>query len=168
MALLLTLILSSLSCSGIDVSSEHPDGDRHETYKSYLWLPASEPGDLSRTQEVSRIVLDTIERAIHDELQAKGLVRVSSQDAGKADLFVTSTISITKNMRLNDPYYSFDRVRIVESGTLMIDLIDSKTKKLVWSGRGQTRIGSYPTMKQRQTRARQVVHAILAQYRPNS
>ena len=165
---LLLAMFAGGACSGIEVSADHQGGAAYASYRTYIWLPDSAPSDRAQAMGVSDFVRDRIKEAVQADLKDKDLVELPPKDAEKADLYVTTSISIERDLVLNDPYFAYDRVRTVEKGTLLIDFIDSKTKKIVWSGRGKTRIGSYPTLEQREARVRQVVHAILAQYPPNS
>jgi len=100
-------------------------------YKTFSW----KPGSPARSELSQR----RIESAIHKELESRGL----SQFQGDADLYVVTHVSIEGKTRVEvDNYgyrgywrgYQMSTVHVseFEVGTLIVDLLDGKTNRLVW------------------------------------
>jgi hypothetical protein len=156
LALLLALVL--YGCSGIRVQTDHDAEADFEAFTSYAWLP---PEDRGATDPL----LDgRIQRAIDDELAAKGL-RLVSPD--KASLLATFRVSVGETFQVNDPYYSIFPYDVYPKGTLVVDLMDPRANALIWRGVGETRVRELKTPEEREQRIRDVVAAILAKYPPD-
>jgi len=126
---------------------------------------------------LSPIVDRRIERAISRDLLAKGF----QQNCGKHDFRVIfNTVTKTKT-EINDlgagpsvfrryPYMGhggYSRIDIdqYEEGTFIIDIIDEKTKDLVWRGAYTQRLGWSAPGK---TEVQEIVGAILAEFPPSA
>ncbi len=100
-------------------------------YRTYGW----KSGTPARRSEADRLITRMIER----ELKARGLKR----SEGEADVFViTHVLADAHSLAdLSDASYwafwsglkTFDPMQ-VEAGTLVIDLLDADSKKIVWRG----------------------------------
>jgi hypothetical protein len=107
------------------------------TYKSFAWAPFQDPAP----NPANHVRLT---RAVERELQAKGLAKVSPDQAsvfvryqGRLDKKIKSTSEQTaspwqpSNMRT---VVNFDLSK-VKVGTLILELWDARTKDLVWQAR---------------------------------
>jgi len=72
-----------------------------------------------------------------------------------------------------NPYYwgpgwgGGNNVSTRTEGSLYIDLIDSKTKELVWQGKGVGNLNNISNIEKKEQRIREFVSEILMQYPPN-
>jgi len=146
------------SCSGVKTRSDYTEGTDFSIYKTYAWLPQHP------TPDISEIVIRRIQSAVDGELAKDGLELVPAADA---DLMVTQKSGVQEKVQVNDPYYSYDAYDVYEQGTLVIDLVDAKDKKLVWRGTGEMRIAEDVAMEEREERIQKVVSAVLGKYPPH-
>lgn len=93
------------------------------------------------------IVADRIRRSVTGTLADKGL---QPEAAGEADLLVTYHIALRQGMRVYNsgwgyPYYGccgwgygwgggYSSARMYLEGTLLVDVLDGKQRRLVWRG----------------------------------
>lgn len=157
------LALALPACSGIGVTSDHAPGIDFAALETYAWkapAPAEAPAGAASEDDLVRA---RIQRAVDRELAAKGLRAVP---AAEASLLVLQHLRVAERYQINDPYYAYESVEEYEEGTLIIDLVDARTQKLVWRGTGESRLRPENTPAQREERIDSVVAAILAQYPP--
>jgi len=135
-------VASLAGCASMNVSSHVERGVNFTEYVTYDWgppdnLPVGDP-----RLDNNPFFNDYLQGAIEKKLATKGFDRV----AGKtADLLIHYHASV--NQRLDvyraDQQYGYcygncePQVVDFEQGTLVIDLVDAKTKKVVWRGWAQ-------------------------------
>ena len=153
------LLLLSLAVSARDkVSVAYAKGFSFSQYKTYAW---AEHGAVAHPMLAADIV-----GALDQELQARGLQKV----AANPDLIIQIYGSVDQDMTMysNDPLYAgtggippFDPSMtgpafigfygntsvLVHKGDMVVDLIDAKTKKLVWRGMAQESVSSHDPEK---------------------
>lgn len=166
-AVLLCISLSSLGCSAMTVSSHMQRGLDFQEYLTYDWgppdlLPTGDPR-LDRNP----FFLDHVQGAIEKQLATKGFRR-SDPDV-RPDLLVHYHAVISRRLDVNrvdqDYGYCFDeecRARVIEyeAGTLVVDIIDTRTNRLVWRGWAQDTIGDM--LKNEDHMARKIDQAVTA------
>ncbi len=134
--LALALGLLAAGCSTLEVNHDFDGQANFAQYRSYAWVPTP-----SAHQPASQLVAQRIERAIVDELGAKGL----QENAGSPDLLVAYHTGTKDKIQVTDWGYTYGSyywgwggrsvdVYQYEEGTLVVDLVDAKTKQLVWRG----------------------------------
>ena len=121
--------------SAQDVKTDYDRNANFGQYKSYSW---------ERVQTADPLVVDRIKSAVNAALAAKGFTEVPSS----GDLSVVA-MGTTQNQQTLDTFYNNfgggwrwggigDATTTTETsyrvGTLVIDLFDTNTKKLVWRG----------------------------------
>jgi len=163
-------------CSSFQVHSDYnPDVDFAQ-YGSFAWLPRPAEGD--KSAQVDGLLYQRIERAVNNNLAAKGMRLVDDQ--ADASLLVTEHINVEQKLQVNTTNYGYGygrwgyygggyqqtNVDQYEEGTLMIDFIDAKSKQLVWRGTAQSRLRNLKTPEERNKRVREAVNAILERYPP--
>lgn len=147
----LLVAVASLACS---TTHGRVDFDRAVSFAAYrsfaivhppaegeaLPLPAS--GDIASSQLVERRVRGALER----ELAAKGLVLAPQESADLLVAFNVGSRRATRSESVPDggihiwphgwwrDHWDLAYTRIVSEGVLIVDLIDAKTRKLVWRG----------------------------------
>jgi hypothetical protein len=177
-ALLQAFLLVTIILSGC-VSPTTVDYDRSASikFKDYKCFTIDSRENRYNHQDIilSPIVDRRIEEAISRTLQNKGM----QQNCTQPDFRVTfNTVTKTKT-EINDlgvgptpfrraPYYGYGRYSMLdidqyEEGTFIIDIIDNKSKELVWRGTYTKRLGwSAPTDEEVQA----IISEVLANFPP--
>lgn len=184
--LLLVLSLLLAACTGIPVSTDYDTGYSFGALSSYAWLERKQLGDPRIDND---LVQARVHSAVDDQLRAKGMARASSSET--ADLLVSYHIGEQEKIDIHTfhsnfgyypcwhcyhPYRGFyhggfhDDIWVTEytEGTLIIDIIDAKSRKLVWHGSAERRVPNFKTPQERDAYIRETVTAILAKFPPST
>jgi hypothetical protein len=130
----LTLVLAVISFAQ-QVKSDYDHNVNFGQYKTYSW---------EKIQTQDPLVVDRIKAAVNGTLAAKGWTEVPS--GGDVEVFAIET---TQNQQTLDTFYngfgggrrwgfgggfgnSTTTVETYKVGTLVVDLFDAKTEKLIW------------------------------------
>ncbi|CAI8298319.1 MAG: Uncharacterised protein [Flavobacteriaceae bacterium] len=169
-SILCLLILSS--CNIVRVVSDYDKTTNFDNYSSFAFF---KPGiDKAKISDLDK---KRILRAIQDNLMAKGMNKNSSPD-------ILVSIFTKESQRVDiyqnnfggawgwNPYWggNFNNNRMISSnieGSLFIDLIDAKTKELIWQGVSHSGIYRGNDIEKREEKIRLIVSKILAQYPPD-
>ena len=164
--LLICLGVLTFSCSSVRVFSDFDNSINFEDYKSFAFFkPGIEEVEISDLDK--RRILKSIEKS----LKAKNLVLSSNPD-----LLINISVKATDRLFINpnngwgwgwNPWLynsNFNSISVQTRGELFIDIIDSKSKLLVWQGKGYGGINEY--MKNRDKRINLFVSEILKNYPP--
>ena len=144
----LTLVFTALAalalagCATMNVSSHIERNVNFAEYVTYDWgppdnLPVGDP-----RLDNNPFFNDYLQGAIEKKLAAKGFERAA---AGQADLLIHYHASVSQRLDVYevDSRYGYcygdcePQVVDYELGTLVIDLVDAKTSKVVWRGWAQ-------------------------------
>ena len=146
-ALIALSTLTLLAACSPRVYVEQDDAARLAGYHSYAWLsPAA--GPVRDPILDSQILEARVQRAVAADLKTRGY---APAEAGSADFLVTYHTASKQKIDSNGSSFSvgivdtFPRgfgtlvlggpeVQSREEGTLMLDIIDGKSKRLVWRG----------------------------------
>ena len=166
---LLLVMIPVLGCSSISVITDHDSGADFTKYKSFAYL---KPG-IDRV-EISDLDKRRILKAIDLQLAEKSMLK-----SDMPDLLVSINTSAKEKVYVNTNYGFWgwgwnpwmwgpnqNTVSSRTEGVLYIDLIDAKTKQLVWQGKGKGGISEYS--KNRDERIGIFVAEILKKFPPNS
>jgi len=179
--LLLPVLLLAAGCSSIKVSHDWDRDAPYASYSTFDWLPAATVSKSAQTQDAqgalqSSDLLDKrIKSAVEEELTMKGLSKTSNAP----DLYVTYHTGVEDKINVTDWGYTYsydywgwqDRrmdVYQYNEGTLVVDLIDAKTKEMVWRGWATKTLETNPSPDKIDNTIRQAVYKILAEYPPTS
>lgn len=130
------LLLASLSFAQ-NVKTDYDHNANFAQYKTFSW---------EKVQTTDPLMVDRIKSAVNANLAAKGLTLVPS--GGEVEVFAIET---TQNQQTLDTFYNGfgggrrwgfgggfgDATTTVETyqvGTLVVDLFDAKTEKIIWRG----------------------------------
>ena len=130
----LTLIVATVSFAQ-DVKSDYDHSTNFSQYKTFSW---------EKVQTKDPLMVDRIKDAVNGALSAKGWTLVPS--GGDVEVFAIET---TQNQQTLDTFYNGfgggrrwggfggfgDATTTVDTykvGTLVVDLFDAKTEKLIW------------------------------------
>jgi hypothetical protein len=170
--ILLSFCLTFISCSSVRVFSDYDTAVDFKDYTTYAFF---KPG--IDEVEISDLDKKRILKAIEVELDGKQLTKSETPDL-LINLAVKSSNDVYINQNNGFGYgYGFrfwngwglpnNNIATVSSqtnGMLFIDLIDTKTKQLVWQGKGKGYISEYS--KKRDERIQHFVTEILKNYPP--
>ena len=170
--ILLSFCLTFISCSSVRVFSDYDTAVDFKDYTTYAFF---KPG--IDEVEISDLDKKRILKAIEVELDGKQLTKSETPDL-LINLAVKSSNDVYINQNNGFGYgYGFrfwngwglpnNNIATVSSqtnGMLFIDLIDTKTKQLVWQGKGKGYISEYS--KKRDERIQYFVTEILKNYPP--
>ncbi len=176
------LLLVASACVSVRVATDYDTRADFNTYKSYAFYKTG-----IDQAEISDLDKKRILRAIEAEMDSRGFVK--SQDP---DLLVSI---FTREKERVDVYnnrfgagwgwgwgwgwnawnpYGFGwpgwggyNVSSTTEGSLFIDLIDARTKDLVWQGRGAGSLNYSGNIEKKEARIKEFVREILAEYPPN-
>ncbi|MGE5625359.1 MAG: DUF4136 domain-containing protein [Bacillota bacterium] len=131
------------------IYTEQDDQARFDGFHSYAWL-SPPPGKVRDPILDSQILEGRVRRAVEGELNGRGYSQVQP-DAGP-DFLVTYHTASKQKIESSGANFSFGvvdafpgafgavavpvgpNVESRDEGTLMVDIIDGKTKRLVWRG----------------------------------
>ncbi len=174
------LSLFIVSCSSINVSSDYDKSANFAQHKTYGFH--KEGVDKA---EISDLDKKRILRAIDQELANKGLSKSTNPDL---------IVNIFTKERTDVNVYNYNAgfgmgwgwgypgfygswgwpgwnntsVSTTPKGTLFIDVIDAKSKELIWQGVGQGTLSTSDDVEKREKKIQEFVSKILAQYPPKS
>jgi len=160
-----TLLLFA-SCTSVRVSSDYDTRANFNQYKSFAFFKTG----IDRA-EINDIDKRRILRSIDSEMQNKGFTKSENPD-----LLVSIFTKSRENVNVNQNNFGWGfgwgfyganfgtTVSTSTQGTLYIDLIDAKTKELVWQGQGTGYLTERVSKKQE--RINEFVTKILEAYPP--
>lgn len=166
--ILLSIAVSLLSCSPVKVFMDY---DREVSFESYTSYAFFKPG--IEDVEISDLDKRRILKSIEKELSMKSLAL-----SKEPDLLVNIAVDSKDRVVINNGNYGYgfwgwnpwffqpryNTISTYTQGELYIDLIDAKTKRLVWQGKGKGNINE--TTKNRDERIGIFVAEILKNYPP--
>lgn len=138
LSLVISIIIGLVSCSPISVKTDYDSEANFTNYKTYRWLktPDGKPMEAKNPLMAKRM-----RRAIESELSAKGYHLVEDE---KPDFLVAFYSGVRNKVDVTTYGYRYGRwgrwrgtavaVNRYKEGTLIIDIIDSNEKELVWRG----------------------------------
>ena len=135
-------VIGFTACATMNVSSQVQRGLDFSKYHSYEWgepdaLPAGDP------RLATPFFRDHLEGAVEKALAAKGFERAT---AGRPDLLIHYHASIDERIDVNradrDRGYGYGgnsgiTVYSFEAGTIVVDVVDARTDRVIWRGWAQ-------------------------------
>jgi Domain of unknown function (DUF4136) len=159
----------TISCSSIyDVKSDYDRQTNFSTLKTFDWMQAPQ-----RTR-VNSLIVQRVKNAVNAELEAKGLTMTSNNPDfliaeyhGKKDQIQISDWGYGRAHRYG---YSPAGVSVYEfeEGSLILDFVDTESKKLIWRGSAKAQIDSVDTPEKSEKLINAAVNKILEKYPPSS
>lgn len=154
------------SCSSVRVNSDYDKKASFENYKTYAFLKSGVD-----KVEISDLDKKRILRSIDEVMSTKGftkdsnpdlLISIFTKEKERVDIYNSYGFGWGWN-----PYWgmNYTNVSTTPEGVLYIDLIDAKTKELVWQGEGSGNLTKDTNKKDE--RIQTFVSKILEQYPPN-
>jgi Domain of unknown function (DUF4136) len=164
-------LLILASCASVHVNADYDKKANFSGYKTYAYLKSG-----IDKAEISDLDKKRILYAIDETMAAKGFTKTEN-----ADVIISF---FTKERERQDYYNNFGMnwgwnwgwnpwwgmntgfMSTSTEGTLIIDVIDGKTKELVWQGKGTGYLTENTDKKD--ARAKEFVSRILEKYPPNN
>lgn len=180
MALLLFSAVLFTSCRSVDVVADYDRQVNFDSYKSYAFYKTG----IDQVQ-VSDLDKRRILKAIEYEMSQRGFQKSKDPD-------ILVSIFTDEKERVNvyqnypwgwgwggwgpywggywggywGPGYWGPAVSSYTEGALYIDLIDAKSKQLVWQGKGVGSLSRYKDVEKKERRIREFVYEIMRKYPP--
>ena len=163
------LTLPANVSAGLDVEVLYDQAADFSTFETYRWVavPLNDSPEAAMVDERIKTTADA-------ELVKKGLRRIAEGE--EADLLVTYYGGIEDNLLIEGVRFELaphvvwtgaDPLGVThryEVGTLVIDLAEASTEKIVWSGSVQARAS---TRRQLRDKVEKAVRKVLKQYPPD-
>jgi len=173
---LIPTLLLALGCASLPVETDYDPAFDFGGYQRFAWLAEKQPltGDVRLDNPRLH---ERLRQAIQQTLTASGF----DAEAGSADFRVGYHLSLQQRLDVTtlDSHYGYGPgasrwgygppetvVREYDEGTLVIDVVDSRSDRLVWRGSAFGRMSESATPEERQDRARAAVAMILERFPP--
>jgi hypothetical protein len=181
---LLALVVAVLgACATMEVSTDFDPSVDFSRYKTYQWLPGTSK-IAGRDQQYDDLLDQRVRDAVTRELAAKGLMLLAH---GTPDFLVTYQAAVEDkvDVRVINDYYggygyagyygyrggwSTARTETYhyQQGTLIIDVIDSGARRVVWRGTVQAEVGRHKDPQNRIERINAAVRSAFERFPPSS
>ena len=166
-ALAAALALGLAACSTLELNTDFTPGTDFGKYRTFEFRPAAEPRNPVAARSVAY--------AVGQALEAKGMREVEKG----GDLLIYG--HFVRDEKLQFDTYGYTTVgwygwgwygsavttaRVIPVGTLLIDLVDASTKKLVWRGMVKDEIDTELYPEEREKKAIGIAKKLFADYPP--
>ncbi|HVG64299.1 MAG TPA: DUF4136 domain-containing protein [Hyalangium sp.] len=173
------LTLTLVACAGIETSTNYDPNavGTLSQYRTYAWLPEPKGADM---RVYNDIVEARVKQAVDQEMQARGYRLVDQNPDFK--LGWHGAIDQKLDVGTMDTYYGYGwgpwyspyyagtvphtYVREYEEGTLILDVVDAASNKLVWRGTAQAELSADASAEDRQRKLHDAVNKILEDFPP--
>lgn len=153
------------SCSSVYVNSDYDKKANFSSYKTYAFLKSG-----IDKAEISDLDKKRILYAIDDAMAAKGftksenpdiLISIFTKERERVDMYQSYSFGWGWN-----PWWgmNYNRPVTTTEGTLLIDVLDAKSKELVWQGKGSGYLTQ--NVDKKDARITEFVTKILEKYPP--
>lgn len=145
-AALLSLALAAAGCAPIHVGSHLDRNANFVQYRTFAWGPADALPTGDPRLDNNPFFRDYLLGAIERNLAARGLTLAG--DGEPADLLihyhaaVTQRFDVSASNQTSSGGYTEPQVIDYDESTIVVDLLDSQSKRLVWRGWAQEDIQS--------------------------
>lgn len=174
--LIACIMLAVLGCApSITVKHDYDKEANFAALKTFAWLPTPENPQASVKQALERnSLLDKrIKQAVDAQLAGKGY----QVNVNNPDFVVTYHVGAEDKVNVTDWGYGYGRyggwyggggvdVYQYKEGTLILDVIDWKSKQLIWRGFAQGTIDPDAPTEKREQRLNEAVTRMLANFPP--
>jgi len=167
------LVASAVACASPKVGYDYDLSTNFNAYHTYAWVPGEQ--EVTGDKRIDNSLVDTrIRTTIGTQLRSKGY---AAPAGGSPDFYVAYHLGVkdmmkettTKNYIGDRAYGTVTTVRDVQpykEGTLLIDIIDARSKKVVWQASALAEVEPGMTPEERDKRINGVVQAMLAHFPP--
>jgi hypothetical protein len=174
-SLLILGVALGVGCSGVSVVTDFDPDVEFTGFKKYAWLPDERPGGDPRLH--NDLIDAVVRRSVDGSLAERGFEKVP---LASADFLVTYYLGLETRIDVRTVHSSFrysrrgwsgsvgtdTRVRQYERGTLLIDVLDPSSRRLVWRGSADSRVSSRSDPARRDQQIDDAVRRILDRFPP--
>jgi len=162
------LILGLLvgGCSGPEISRDYDPKQDFSKWKTWGWAPMTPQVDgPTDPLAVSSLAQERIHHAVEREMVLKGYSKVGAESA---DFWVQHYAVQSQRVRVDPGYdWGYNDVSTYAEGTIIVDFVNPKDKRMVWRGTASDVIDPDLTPAEREQRIQEAIHEILAEFPPN-
>jgi hypothetical protein len=169
------LLISALAagCSPMfDVSADFDPDANFSSYRTYDLMESSETGLSSRAAEKfadrHEVMVAELTTSINEYMQAKGF----SWDSEDPDILVAYYVGVRDEIFASDFGLDYNditgaaAIQQVQDGSIRIDFVDPRLKKVVWTAVGFGAVNRDPTAEMIRKNINRAVKKLLDQYPP--
>jgi len=136
-------VMAGCAPATMNVSSHVDRAADFKAFQTYTWGPADALPTGDPRLDKNPLFKDQFQGAVEKQLALKGLTQVTT---GKPDLLIHYHANISERLDvtgIDRPYGSCvgencqAEVNLYEAGTIVLDIVDAKTNKLIWRGWAQ-------------------------------
>ena len=168
-------------CAGMAVEIDHDKDYAFQSLDAFTWMPDTDKkkGD----PRVSNDLADArVRKAVQAELETKGYRKVETVAEASFLVGYYSLLQDKMSAKTINDYYAYQGiwskgywsnpglpqtyVYEYEQGTLLLDIVDAKSERLVWRGSAQAELDRNPSSEKREKLLRQAVSEILKGFPP--
>lgn len=165
----------ALGCSSISVSTDYDQNVDFSRYRSWAFAPEAESPKPDLDDSVSALALARIRVVLEQELTVRGY---HLAEPGAASFLVTYGAVVRKKFdtrpRTTTVGTAFGSSTMVtgsdvytyEEGTLVVDILDARSRKMVWAGTARGAVDQDASPAEREERIRDAVRKILDRFPP--
>ena len=166
------LVVTLVSCYQVTIKRDYDPKANFQSLKTYDWLP------ITAKAEINPINLKRIEKAVDNQLGAKGFNRSSENpdfliaaQAFKKDKISVMDYGYDYNYHPGYPRgagYAHSDLDVYqyEEGTLILDFIDTKSNEVIWRGSASAALDPKPTPEKQEKRINIAVTKLLKKFPP--
>jgi hypothetical protein len=126
-----------IGCASTQVSTDWDRNAQFTSYHTYAWM------ETPRMQAMQQATLfdRRLRAAVENQLSQKGMQKADA--TGDADLLIVYQAGVQDKLDVQSSGYFGRRVDVREyqQGMLVIDVVDAKTKSLVWRATAKSEVG---------------------------
>jgi hypothetical protein len=175
---IIPLLLTICACSGIKVSQDYDQEYDFSKLNTFAWKP-NESNEYGITN--NDLLDNRIRSAITNNLLAKNYTQT---DSGKPDFFISYHVTVEQKVSNSNVsggislgrssagrYGSIgistgSRARVYNQGTLLIDVTDAASSKLVWRGNSSQPVSEHSDPDKSTALINDTVEKVLSQFPP--
>jgi Domain of unknown function (DUF4136) len=162
----------TVSCASIyGVQHDYDKQVDFANLKTYDWMTIPEKAD------IDSLSVQRVKNAVNAELKAKGLMMTSDNP----DFLIAEHLGKKDKVQVTDWGYGYGphggyrggywgpggaSTYEYEEGSLILDFVDAKSKKMIWRGVAKAQIDSADTPEKREKLINEAVNEILKNYPP--
>lgn len=174
-------LLVQACTTGAQVRVDYDPQENFQTLRSYAWTPITEAEQKEKAR--NSLTYERVRSAVDAYLTAHGFAKVAET---QADFLVKHTVTVESRAQVNDTRMSVgigrygarggvgvgvgvplgSKTEQYQAGTLAIDIIDARNKRLVWRGSGERTLDESQTPEQRTEIINTTVGEILDRFPP--
>ena len=163
----LAALAAIAGCSSISISTDFDSNADFAGYKTFGWMKQA---DSEEGYDYSGLVDERIKSAVDKQLQTKGLTKGTTN----TDLLVVYHAGKKEQLEVEDWGYGGwwgvggGDAYSYEEGTLIVDLVDASTKKMVWRGTAKKAMSESPSSEERDAAIDEAIQKMFEKYPPSN